>query len=467
MFQKTIRSRATFTEEILNNKKTIDMTSGGIILPLIGFILPLIGSSVFQQLYSTVDFMFVGNFLTKTSAAAVGASATLISITVGLFSGISVGTSVVAAQAIGSKDIEKGERVLHSSVMFGIIGGLTVMALGILFAPQILTLLRTPEEVMPEAVLYIRIYLLSVPMLVFYNMVSGGLRAIGDSKTPFVVMAVCGVLNVALDAVFIVIIPLGVAGVAIATALTQAMSALFIAIKASAKDQTLRLSFGKLRIDGKILGKVLRIGLPTGIQTIIITFSNVMVQYYINEFGETAVAAFAAYYKVENLIYLPIMAFGQAATVFAGQNAGALQFGRIRKGTIITTLMGCGVVGCIAFAILLSPQTVFTWFIKDQSVVAEALKIALVSFPLYWIYPILEVMGGSVRGMGYSISSMIVIISCLCVIRVSLLAVFSAIYHTIESLAAVYPITWACAAVTFTVFFFVIIQKKNRTEADG
>ena len=451
----------------MKNKKTADMTSGGIVLPLIRFILPLIGSSIFQQLYSTVDFLFVGNFMTKTSAAAVGASATLISITVGLFSGISVGTSVVAAQAVGSRDIEKGRRVLHSSVMFGIIGGIVIMTCGILFAPQILALLRTPQEVMPEAIVYIRIYLLSVPMLVFYNMVSGGLRAAGNSKTPFVVMAVCGILNVALDAVFIVIIPLGVAGVAVATAFTQSVSALFIGIKASAPGQTLRLSMKELHIDGKILGKVLRIGLPTGIQTIIITFSNVMVQYYINDFGETAVAAFAAYYKVENLIYLPIMAFGQAATTFAGQNTGALQYKRIRKGTLITTFMGCSVVACIAFSVLLSPRTVFTWFIKDQSVVTEALKIALVSFPLYWIYPILEVMGGSVRGMGYSISSMLIIICCLCVIRVSLLAVFSDVYHTIESLAAVYPITWACAAICFSVFFLVIIQKKCKLETQN
>lgn len=436
------------------------MTSGGIVLPLIRFILPLIGASLFQQLYNTVDFLFVGNFLTKTSAAAVGASATLISITIGLFSGISVGTSVVAAQAVGSRDIEKGEKALHSSVAFGIIGGLAVMTLGVILAPQILTLLRTPDEVMDEAVLYIRIYLLSVPMLVFYNMVSGGLRAQGDSATPFVVMAVCGVLNVLLDAVFIVWVPLGVAGVAVATAITQSMSALFIGIKAASPGRELRLSLRKLRIDGKVLAKVLRIGLPTGIQTVIITFSNVMVQYYINEFGETAVAAFAAYYKVENLIWLPITAFGQAATTFAGQNSGALQFRRIRKGTIMTAFIGCAVVGCIAFSILLAPRTVFTWFIKDQSVVTEALKIALVSFPLYWIYPILEVLGGAVRGMGYSLSSMAVVITCMCVIRVSLLAFFSSAFHTIESLASVYPITWACAAVCFTVFFCIVIRRK-------
>jgi putative MATE family efflux protein len=344
--------------------------------------------------------------------------------------------------------------------MFGIIGGLTVMALGILFAPQILTLLRTPEEVMPEAVLYIRIYLLSVPMLVFYNMVSGGLRAIGDSKTPFVVMAVCGVLNVALDAVFIVLIPLGVAGVAIATAITQSLSALFIGIKAASPERELRLSVRKLHIDRKVLAKVLKIGLPTGLQTMILTFSDVMVQYYINDLGETAVAAFASYYKVENLIYLPITSFGQAATTFAGQNTGASQFRRVLKGSLIMVLTGCAVTVCIAFAILLDPRTVFTWFIKDQSVVTDALKIALVSFPLYWIYPILEVLGGSVRGMGYSLGAMIVTIVCMCVIRVSLLAYFSEEHHTIESLGSVYPITWACTAVSFTVFFFIVISIK-------
>ncbi|MBO6229929.1 MAG: MATE family efflux transporter [Ruminiclostridium sp.] len=440
--------------------KTTDMTSGAVIPQLIRFILPLIGASLFQQLYNTVDFLFVGNFLTKTSAAAVGASATLISITVGLFSGISVGTSIVAAQAVGCKDREMGEKAIHSSVVFGIIGGLAVMTAGIAFAPQILTVLRTPAEVMDEAVLYIRIYLLSVPMLVFYNMVSGGLRAQGDSQTPFTVMAVCGLLNVLMDAVFIVWIPLGVAGVAVATAITQSMSALFIGIRAASPDREIRLSLKKLHIDGAVLKKVLKIGLPTGFQTIILTFSNVMVQYYINDFGETAVAAFAAYYKVENLIYLPITAFGQAAATFAGQNTGAMQYKRIRSGTLITVLLGCGVTAAIAFTILVSPRTVFTWFIKDQSVVTEALKIALVSFPLYWIYPILEIFGGALRGMGYSLGCMAVTIACMCVIRITLLEVFTVIYHTIQALGAVYPVTWACAAVSFTVFFAAVMKKK-------
>ena len=273
--------------------KSIDMTQGPLLKPLILFILPVVGGSVFQQLYNTVDFLFVGNFLDKTAAAAVGASATLIAITVGMFSGISVGCSVIAANAIGARDLDRARKVLHTSVTFGIIGGLTVLAAGFVFAPAILEVLNTPESVMPQAVSYIRIYLFSVPMLVFYNMVSGCLRAEGDSRSPFIVLVVCGLLNVVFDALFILVFRLGVNGAAIATTLTQSLSALFVGILASRRGRKIRLSVKELGIDLNTLARILGIGLPTGIQTIVITLSNIIVQYYINGFGDTAVAAFA------------------------------------------------------------------------------------------------------------------------------------------------------------------------------
>lgn len=315
---------------------------------------------------------------------------------------------------------------------------------------------------MPQAVTYIRIYLLSVPMLVFYNMVSGGMRAYGDSRTPFRILAICGFLNVLMDAVFIVWIPLGVAGVGIATAITQSLSAFLVAYYASRSEQVIQLQWKEIGIDWAMLRNVLRIGLPTGIQTIIITFSNIMVQYYINEFGETAVAAFATYYKVETLIYLPIVGFGQAATTFSAQNAGAVHYRRLRKGTMITMFVGMAITAAVAGLILMFPRTVFTWFMKDSDVVTNALKIALVSYPFYWVYVILEVNGGAVRGMGYTFYSMIAVIMNMCVLRVSLLAIFSRVFHTIESLGACYPITWATAAVSFLILFHVIIGKKIR-----
>ena len=449
-------------KEHKRTRRAIDMTSGPIVGPLFRFIWPIIFSSLFQQLYNTVDFLYVGNFLDKTAAAAVGASSTLITCIIGLFTGISVGTSVIAAQAIGAKNPQRASKALHTSVTFGLAGGVILLTCGILFAPGILRLLRTPEEVMPQAVLYIRLYLLSVPMLVFYNMVSGGMRAYGDSQTPFRILAVCGFLNVLMDAVFIVWIPLGVAGVGIATAVTQSLSAFLVAYAASRHHRVIRLSRKEMGVDWKMLGEVLRIGLPTGIQTIIITFSNIMVQYYINAFGETAVAAFATYYKVENLIYLPIVGFGQAATTFSAQNAGAKQFRRLRKGILITMFIGMAVAALSAALILSWPRTVFTWFMKDQDVVTNALRIATISFPFYWVYVALETNGGAVRGMGYTLYSMIAVIANMCVLRVALLAVFSRVFNTIESLGACYPITWATAAVTFVIMFHVIVGKKIR-----
>ncbi len=447
----------------MKRSRTIDMTKGPIFGPLVRFMLPLIGGSIFQQLYNTVDFIFVGNCLDQTAAAAVGASATLITCTIGLFSGISVGTSVVAAQAIGAGNRERAEKALHSSVTFGLVGGLLLMTLGILFAPALLRLLRTPETVIPQAVTYIRIYLISIPMLIFYNMASGGLRSYGDSRSPFLVLVICGLLNVVLDAVFIVWIPMGVAGVAIATTITQSLSAILVAILASRKDNVLRLSARKLGIDFRVLGNVLRIGLPTGIQTVIVTFSNVMVQYYINDFGETAVAAFATYYKVENFIYLPIMAFGQASTTFAGQNTGAGQYRRILRGTVIQAVFGAAVVGVLVIIFVSFPRSIVSLLMKDQNVVTHTLMIALVSFPFYSVYPILEITGGALRGMGKALTSMIVIILNQCVLRIALLAVFSAKFHTIRSLAAVYPITWAGAALCFVVIFAFEMRKRLRS----
>ena len=434
-------------------KNTIDMTEGPLIAPLLRFILPIVGGSVFQQLYNTVDFLFVGNFLDKTAAAAVGASATLIAITVGVFTGMSTGCSVVAANAIGARDNYMAKKVLHTSVTFGLIGGITVLVLGFLLAPWILTLLNTPDTVMPQAVQYIRIYLFSVPMLVFYNMVSGCLRAEGDSRSPFIVLAVCGLLNVAFDALFIVVLGLGVAGAAIATMVTQSLSAVFVAVLASRKDREIPLSIRELGIEKGTLLRILAIGLPTGIQTIVITFSNIIVQYFINGYGDTAVAAFSTYYKVENLNWLAIVAFGQAAVTFVGQNKGAGHYKRILKGTLTIIAIGVAVVACTSGLILLFPHTVFRCFIKDEEVIAIAITLAMVSFPFYFIYPIQEVLSGAVRAIGRSVLSMVIVVFNMCVLRIALLVVFSNTIHTLQSIAAVYPITWATCALTFIAIF--------------
>lgn len=439
--------------------KTIDMTKGPILGPLVLFILPLIGGSIFQQLYNTVDFIFVGNFMDKTAAAAVGASATLINCIIGLFSGISVGTTVVAARAIGGGQMFRAKKTIHTAVTIGLIGGAILLAMGLIFSPGIMRALNTPESVMPQAVTYIRIYLISVPMLIFYNMLAGSLRAEGDSSTPFKVLVICGLLNVVFDALFIVVFKMGVAGAALATTVTQALSALMIWFLASRPDRRLRFSFKDLCINAIVLKGIIRIGLPTGIQTIIITISNIFVQYFINDFGDTAVAAFATYYKVENLIFLVLVAVGQASTTFASQNVGAGQIRRVRKGSIIMVGFGAASTIVIAGLILLFAPQVFRWFMKDPDVIKAAVSLAMVSFPFYWIYPAIEVFGGAIRSMGYAITSMVTVIINMCLLRIALLAVFSRYIHTLKSLAAVYPITWATAAISFTIIFVIVIRK--------
>lgn len=444
----------------MTKKKELNMTEGSVIKPLILFILPLIGSSIFQQLYNTADYWFVGNYLGRPAAAAVGASSSLITCTIGLFTGISLGTNVVTAQYIGAKKKEEANRTLHSSLAFGLGGGAILAILAMILAPWILQVLNTPQSSMVDAVLYMRLYLMSLPVIISYNMCAGALRACGDSKTPFHILVLCGFINVITDAICVIVLQWGVAGVAAATAISQTLSLVLALWVLSKEGRPIRFSFKNLKIDSEILIQVLKIGLPSGFQSIMITFSNVVVQYYINSFGEVAVAAFATYYKVENFIYLPIMAFGQAATTFTGQNVGAQQYKRIRKGIPVIAGIGACVVLCIAIVMLSFPQQIFGFFIKDADVVVHTLTIASISFPLYWIYPIMEVTSGSVRGMGKSVSSMIIVLFNICALRIVLLAVFSKTVNTLEALASVYPITWACATGCFAVLFLMMIQKK-------
>ncbi len=446
-------------------KRTIDMTSGPLLKPLLFFILPLIGSGIFQQLYNTVDFIFIGNLLNKTSAAAVGAGSTLTFCFIGLFSGIAAGTTVVIANAFGAKDRNRAVIALDTSVIFCFFAGIILTVLGIIFAPAVLAMLNTPETAMAEAVVYFRVYMLSIPAMIFYNTCSGAMRATGDAKTPFHILALCGFVNVAADAFFLMVIPLGVFGVAVATVIAQCLSAVLIFIAITKKSAPLRLDPRHLGFNAKILKKVLYVGLPTGLQTMLITVSNVMVQYYINGLGETAVAAFATYYRVENLLYLPILAFGQAAVAFAGQNDGAGQIRRIFKGANIMTLLCGGITVIVAGFILLFPDIVLRWFIRDDSVIAAATVIASVAFPFYWLNAFIEIYAGSLRGMNRALSPMFIIILNICAMRLFLLALFTHVNYVLSAIAAVYPLSWAGASLFLILAFILVIKKELRLHA--
>lgn len=467
-------------------KKQQDLTQGNILKVFCLFALPLFFSSLFQQLYGTVDLLFVGEYLGKQETAAVGASGIIVTCMIGIFTGVSVGTGVIVSQFRGAKNTKNIRLCIKNAYLLSLFGGVVITIAGLLFSKMALKLLNTPENIMKPALMYMRIYLLAVIPMIFYNISSGILRALGDSKTPFHILATGGILNVILDALFIAVLKWGVAGVAIATLLAQAFTAViaFQKVLISEKEisemdfdkeclesegvnrsyykansvETMSL-FSKFAPDFKMIKRILTVGIPLGLQSMIITFSNLAVQYNINGFGEDAVAAFAIYFKAENLIYLPILAFGQAMITFTGQNYGAGLKERIRKGVISCNLLSMGVTAVISAIVFLLGRQILGLFSDDLAVIEEGLKIIRVSFPFYFLYAILEVTGAVVRGIGKTTQSMFIIICNLCVVRITILSIFTAVFHSIRWVAAVYPITWCLTAVSFVIYYRMCAKK--------
>lgn len=428
--------------------KTNDLTHGSIGKGYILFAIPLFLGSLFQQLYNTVDMLFVGNVLGKNAAAAVGASSILVTCLINLFTGVAVGAGIVISQLFGARKEQEMKEAVWIAVLAGIAGGLCLTVIGVTCSQAVLVKLHTPEAIIPDAVLYVQIYFLSAVPMVLYNMCSGILRAQGDSRTPFHALAAGGIVNVIMDAVFLIVLGWGVAGVAVATLFSQSMTAIFLLV------HMLRhkvLTRQRLRWD--LLGKIISVGVPVGIQSMILTLSNVVVQYHINGFGENVIAAFAVYFKAENLLCLPIIAFGQAMVTFTGQNYGAGRYDRIRKGILVCNGISAMVLVVLSWSALAAGKWILGAFCPDQAVIAEGLRIIGVTFPVYFIYSLFEVTGGVVRGIGKSVPSMIIVIVNLCLIRILLLEIVDRMVHSVEAVAALYPVTWLLATVLFVIYY--------------
>lgn len=432
--------------------KRQDLTQGVIWKQLLLFALPLLASSFIQQLYNTVDLLFAGT-LGKEATAAVGASSLVITCVVGFFTGLSVGVSVVVSQAVGARNGAKICRAVHTGVAVSLIIGGALAVLGIALARVILGWMQTPEEIMADSVAYVRLYLLCMVPLVLYNMNAGIIRAAGDSRTPMRVQLVGGVTNVILDALAVLVFHAGIRGVALASTVSQGVAAWLTVRYLQKAEGDFHLDLRRIRIDGGILWEVVRIGAPAGLQNLVITLSNVFVQYKINGFGVDSVAAFASYFKVELLNYLPIVAFGQAMMTFSGQNIGAGKADRVKKGVRVCILMGAAYVVCSAGLLLLFGKQAFWVFNRDPGVIACGLRIIRVTFPFYWLYVILEVLADATRGAGKSLPPMLIILFNICVLRTVLLFAFTARWHVLEAVAATYPIAWFTAALCLLIYW--------------
>ena len=449
----------------MGNKKR-DLTTGPIIQKLLRFALPLLLGTLVQQLYNTVDLIFVGHVIDRSASAAIGASTLLITCLIGFFGGMAVGAGVVIAQSYGEKDPGKLKRAIHSTAALALSGGVCLALLGWLLAPGYLRLIGTPDEIRASAAAYLRIYFLSLPSMVAYNFGSGMLRSLGDSKNPLLAQLIGGLINVAADWLFLRVFANGVVGVAWASLFSQTVAALLVVQKLMRPDETLALRPREIRFDPAMLKKTVVIGLPAGAQALVITLSNVVVQAHINAFGADAIAAFTAYFKVELIIYLPIMALGQAIMTFSSQNHGAGKADRIRRGTRDCLLISLGMTAALSVLSLGFGESLFRLFNKEASVIAIGRQIIMVTFPFYVLYPIHQILGDSLRGLGKTRMPMLIVLVNLCLIRTVLLFLTVPLTRSIRAVAAAYPITWGLTALGMCVYY-LFENKTSRREKGG
>lgn len=429
------------------------MTSGSISNRMILFALPLLLGNLFQQLYNTVDSLIVGNFLGSSALAAVSSSGSLIFMLIGFLSGISSGAGVVVSRYFGAEDKNSVYRAVHTTVAFGLVAGVLMTAAGILLSPQILIWMGTPESVMPESITYLQIYFSGSLGFVMYNIFVGILQAIGDSRHPLYYLMISSVINFVLDILFIEVFHTGVGGAALATVISQVFSAILCLIQLLRTHDSYQLQITKIRFDSKMLGQIIRIGLPSGVQNSIIAFANVVVQAYINAFGEMAMAGYGAYSKIEGFAFLPINSFTMAMTTFVGQNLGAGQVERTKKGArfgILTTVILAELIGIVVF--LLAPQLIAA-FDSTPEVIHFGVEKARTAALFYCLLAYSHSVASILRGAGKAVAPMIIMMAFWCVIRVAFLAVSIPLTHAIQMVYVIYPLTWGLSSVVFFFYY--------------
>jgi len=425
------------------------MTKGSIVKHMIYFALPLLLGNLFQQLYNTVDSLIVGNFLGSSALAAVSSSGSLIFMLIGFLSGISSGAGVIISRYFGAEDIKNVHRAVHTTVAFGIVAGLLMTAAGVLMSPQILIWMGTPESVMGESVIYLQIYFSGSFGFVMYNIFVGILQAIGDSRHPLYYLIISSVINVVLDILFIRMYHTGVGGAALATVISQAVSAILCMIQLVCTKGSHKLQIKEIKFNRNILGQIIRIGLPSGVQNSIIAFANIIVQSYINAFGEMAMAGYGAYSKIEGFGFLPINSFTMAMTTFVGQNLGAKKIERTKKGARFGILITIGLAELIGvFVYLFAPQLIAA-FDSTPEVIRFGVEKAQTAALFYCLLAFSHSVASILRGAGKAMVPMIIMMCCWCVIRVTFLAVTIPLTHSMQMVYIVYPLTWGLSSLAF------------------
>ena len=428
------------------------MTEGSIVKSLLLFALPLIFGNLLQQLYNTADSIIVGNFVGANALAAVGSSGSPISLLIGFSQGLAVGAGVVVSQFLGAKDHREAQEAVHTSLAIAVIMGLLLTVGGIACGRALLVAMNTPAEVLGDAVTYIRIYFGGVLFSVVYNMTAGILNAAGNSRRSLIYLAWASVTNIVLDLVFIVIFRMGVAGAAIATDISQLVSCVLSLRFLIKSTDDCRVIPRAIRLHKKMAARIIRVGLPTGIQNMVISFSNVLVQASVNSYGAAAMAGFAAYMKIDGFNILPVSSISMAATTFVGQNYGAGRLDRVKKGTWVTLAVGVVYTLITGTFLLLGQNAILHLFTNDETVVFFGEAAMHWFCPFYFLLSILHGLAGAVRGTGASIPPMVVLLVSLCLFRVVWIQFLLPFFPTIDGVFILYPVSWGLGAVLMALY---------------
>lgn len=429
------------------------ITEGVIWKQLLIFFFPILMGTFFQQMYNTVDTIIVGRLVGTEALAAVGSTGPLVSMVNGFFIGVSSGATVVLSQAYGAGDRKGVSDSIHTGVALSLVLGVMLTAIGICLGGRVMGWMGTPENCMADATTYLRIYFAGSIGTVVYNMGAGILRAMGDSKRPMLFLMVTCILNVVLDLLFVAVLHMGVAGAALATVLSQMISAV-LPIVVLLRQKEDRLELRKLRIERSLLGRILRIGIPAGLQFVTFDFSNVLIQSGINSFGDTTMAAWTAYGKTDALVWMISGAFGVSITTFVGQNFGAQKYSRIRQGAWTCLALSIAMVGALNVTLLLFRSQILGIYTDNPEVIAVGSMVMLSIMPYEFLFMPIEVFAGTMRGVGNSLMPTLITGSCVCLFRVVWLMTAVRHWHSLKTLTLSYPLSWALAAAVFLVVYF-------------
>ncbi len=435
------------------HSKQHSLTEGSIWKAMLLFALPVFLGNVFQQLYNAFDAWCVGNYIGDDALAAVSSSGSLIFLMISFFNGVAMGAGVIIARSFGAKQYDSMDKAIHTAIAFGLVTGVTLTIAGVALTPTILRWMGTPAEVLPQSILYFRYYFCGALFTVMYNIFVGILHAVGDSKHPLYYLIFSTFLNIVLDMVFVAALGFGVGSAAIATTLSQGVSALLCLLHMLRIDAPYRVSIRKIRFHKESFIEIIRYGLPSGVQNSVIALANVVVQTNINSFGKAAMAGCGSYSKLEGFAFLPVTCFSQALSTFVGQNLGAGHHSRVKKGVAFGVVCSCvlaEIIGGLSY--LFAPQ-----LIGFFSETAEAIDLGTQHMRticlFYFLLAFSHCIAGVMRGAGKATVPMFTMLACWCVIRVTYITVAVKLVNQLTTVSWAYPITWTLSSIIFLIYF--------------